>query len=140
MNAKLPLLIIAGSIVAIACGGSDSTEPNNTPTRATVTQVGLFPGAGTTPCTSAVTMNFTVQVLNGKVGDAVVVSLTGPGLPATINENLTASSQLITKQYPVAQVGPGQSAVWTALVLSVGGQTPDTIPGGRRTAQSSASC
>ena len=140
MRSRLPLLFIGAAFaIAAACGGgTDSTAPTNT--RATVTQVGLFWGTGPTPCQSAVTMTFTVQVLNAKVGDALVVSLTGPGLPATINENLTASSQLVTHQYPVAQVGAGQSAVWTATVMTVGGQVPDTISGGRRTAQSSASC
>ena len=137
---KKPLLFIVGiAAIVAACGGSgDSTEP--TPTRATVTQVGLFWGAGATPCTAPVTMTFTVQVLNAKVGDALVVSLTGPGSPAEINENLTASSQLVQKQFPVAKVAAGSSAAWTALVVSVGGQTPDTLTGGRRTAQSSVSC
>src|SRR5438874_3368766 len=103
MRSRLLLLILAGSIVAAACGGgSDTTAP--TPSRATVTQVGLFWGSGPGPCSGPVTMTFTVQVLNAKVGDALVVSLTGPGLPASINENLTASSQLVSHQYPVAAV------------------------------------
>src|ERR1041385_7826536 len=140
MRSRLPLLFIGAAFaIAAACGGgTDSTAPTNT--RATVTQVGLFWGTGPTPCQSAVTMTFTVQVLNAKVGDALVVSLTGPGSPAEINENLTASSQLVQKQFPVAKVAAGSSAAWTALVVSVGGQTPDTLTGGRRTAQSSVSC
>ena|SRR2546430_16001438 len=86
MRSRLLLLILAGSIVAAACGGSDSTAP--TPVRTKVTQVGLFWGSGPGPCAGPVTMTFTVQVLDAKVGDALVVSFTGPGLPASINENL----------------------------------------------------
>ena len=137
MRPRLIVLVLAGSLVAAACGGK-STAP--TVTRATVTQVGLAWGSGPTPCASAVTMTFTVQVLYGTVGDPVVVDFTGPGLPATITENLTSSSQLITKQYPVAAVAAGNSATWTALVISVAGQKPDTLPGGHSAAQSAVSC
>jgi len=137
MRPLLAILLLAGSIAAAACGGSDSTEPA---AKVTVTQVGLFWGSGSTPCQSNVTMTFTVQVLNGTVGDAVVVNYTGPGLPATTSENLTASSQLITKQFPVTKVAAGSSAVWTAVVATVGGQKPDSVSGGHTAATSSVSC
>jgi hypothetical protein len=138
MRTPLLSLILASSIGAAACGGSDSTDPANT--TPTVTQVGIFWGSAPSPCQSATTMTFTVQVLDAKAGDALVVNFTGPGLPPTITENLTSSSQLVTAQWPVAKVAVGSSATWTAVVATVAGVKPDSLPGGHTAAVSSASC
>ena len=138
MRTRLLFLIIAGSVGAAACGGSDSTAP--TPTKATVTQVGLAWGMLPSPCQAATTMTFTAQVLNGTVGDAVVVNFTGPGLPPTTSTTLTSSTQTISASYSIAHVAPGNSATWTAVVATVGGVKPDSISGGHTSAQSFVVC
>ncbi len=52
-------------------------------------------------------MAFHMRVLNGKVGDQVVVSLSGPSLPGEINQQLP-QSLTIDKQFPVPK-DPGSA-------------------------------
>jgi hypothetical protein len=138
MRSPLPLLILAGLVAAASCGGSDSTEPANT--NPEVTMVGLSWQQNPTPCQSNTTMIFTVQVLQAKIGDQVVVNFTGPGLPTTTSTTLTTIPQTISANYPIVKVAAGSSASWTALVSTVGGVRPDSVPGGHTSAGSSVSC
>ena len=127
--ATLFLLFVA------ACGGS-TTDATATPAVATISHLGFSWGGGATPCLGPITMTFTLQVDDAKVGDIVFVTLSGPGLPSGISETLQQSSQFIQKQYSV----PKGSGTWTADGITVGGKIPNIVPGASRTAQSLAQC
>jgi hypothetical protein len=127
------LVAMTACVTPTGTGGGGSPTPDAQ--APTVSRLGLFWGPGETPCQAPVTMMFTLQVLNGQVGDRVVVALSGPGLPGQIDQQLP-QNMMITGQFPV----PKGSGVWTARVVSVQGKTPNVVPGASLTAQSSASC
>jgi hypothetical protein len=132
------LLALATALsICVACA---STLPGRGGVRASlepmVTTVALFWGAGTDPCLGPVTMTFTVEVLNGNVGDPIVASLTGPGLPGQISDPVVTSDTLIRHQYQV----PAGSGNWLAQIMSVGGKPPNPVPSASLSAKAHASC
>lgn len=126
------------AVVACSAGSGTPAGDSGSPAAAQgplVAELGLYWGPGPTPCEAPVTIMFHMRVLNGKVGDQVVVSLSGPTLPGEINQQLP-QSMTIDKQFPVPK-GPG---VWTATVLSVAGKPAQASPGGHLSQSSLAQC
>jgi hypothetical protein len=137
LRTLLALAIVVPICVACATTPPDASQVTPRPSLPVlVTSVALFWDAGKNPCLGPTTMTFTVEVLNGKAGDQVVATLTGPGLPGQISDPVTTTDTLIKHRYPL----PGGSGSWEAQIVSVGGNVPNEVPGASLSAKAHAFC
>ena len=128
-NVPAALALALASALA-ACGGGGTTAD-----ALTVLELGFYWTPGTTPCVAPTNIHLHFRLEGTRSGDAFMVSMTGPALPATLEEALPANLT-VDKDFPI----PKGSGVWDAKVLSVAGRTPGTLPGGHLEQQSSACC